>query len=264
MASAAVDLAQPLLESSPVGTAPPPGEVFHAVYAAPACDVYSRARENSATKSPTVIHLDLEAGACLEKKERESRREVKRSLVALTMALGLLVGSLINLAGFGGENLFMILLRMRHNIDVFESCRAKIFTVVFWGCFTMLSLFAIRSIVLTMLEKILQNLYADHKLKYPHGTVKSAENEKNFTWATWICGGDTDEEDHVTLSLDYLDDKFLLSTLIGSSLIGVITNVWAGSYYPGIGEMLGTIAVIGIDKCLMRKKKKRFYEKGSV
>ena len=106
------DLAQPLLGVAPKDGVPPPAEVFHAVYVAPELGTYPRAGIDHSTKSPTVIRLDLEAGE--ERKERENRREVKRSLVTMTMVLGFFVGLLINLAGFGGENLFMIVLGLRN------------------------------------------------------------------------------------------------------------------------------------------------------
>lgn len=253
------DLAQPLLGVSTPGGMPPPQEAFHAVYVAPGCGTHPRASKDSPTKPPTVIHLDLEAG--VDRKERENRREVKRSLVAITMVLGFFVGLLINLAGFGGENLFMIVLGLRNGIDIHESCRAKIYTIAFWSAFTIVSLLVVRSVILTLLEKILKSLYEDHKGKCPNdNSTKHPENNKTSAWVTWICDVGDEEEDSVSLSLDYLDDKFLLATLIGSSLVGCITNLWMGMYYPGIGEILGTILVIGLDSCIMKKKKKRFYE----
>ena len=157
------DLAQPLLGVSIPGGMPPPPEVFHAIYVAPGCGTHPRTSKDSPTKSPTVIHLDLEAG--VGRKERENRRDVKRSLATITMVLGFFVGLLINLAGFGGENLFMIVLGLRNGIGFNESCRAKINTIAFWSTFTIVSLLVVRSVILTMLEKILKSLHADHKGK---------------------------------------------------------------------------------------------------
>ena len=77
------DLAQPLLGVASKDGVPPPAEVFHAIYVAPELGTYPRAGIDQSTKSPTVIHLDLEAGE--ERKERENRRDVKRSLVAMTL-----------------------------------------------------------------------------------------------------------------------------------------------------------------------------------
>lgn len=186
----------------------------------------------------------------------------------MTMVLGFFVGLLINLAGFGGENLFMIVLGLRNGIDIQESCRARIYTIAFWGTFTIVSLLIVRSVILTLLEKILRSLHADHKGKCPNN--KSANNPENkkvsstgSTWATWICDVDDEEENLVSLCLDYLDDKFLLATLMGSSLVGCITNLWMGLYYAGLGEFLGTAVIAGLDKFILRKKKKRFYEEQS-
>lgn len=259
-----VDLAQPLLGVATPGVMSPPPEVFHAIYVAPGCGTQPRASMNSPTKSPTVIHLDLEAG--MERKERKKRREVKRSLVTMTMVLGFFVGILINLAGFGGENLFMIVLGLRNGIDIQESCRARIYTIAFWGTFTIVSLLIVRSVILKLLEKILRSLHADHKGKCPNNkSTSNPENNKvsSSTWATWICDVDDEEENLVTLCLDYLDDKFLLATLMGSSLVGCITNLWMGLYYAGLGEFLGTVVIAGLDKFILRKKKKRFYEEQS-
>ena len=261
------DLAQPLLGVSTPGVMPPPPEVFHAIFVAPGCGAHPRARKDLPTKSPTVIHLDLEAGACMERKEREDRREVKKSLVTITMVLGFFVGLLINLAGFGGENLFMIVLGLKNGIGIHESCRAKIYTIAFWSTFTIVSLLVVRSVILTMLEKILKALHANHKEKCPNDkSTKSPENKKDSTstWATWICNAGNDEEDLASLCLDYLDDKFLLATLIGSSLVGCITNLWIGLYYAGLGELLGTVVIAGLDRCIMKEKKKRFYEELSL
>ena len=259
------DLAQPLLGVSIPGGMPPPPEVFHAIYVAPGCGTHPRTSKDSPTKSPTVIHLDLEAG--VGRKELENRRDVKRSLATITMVLGFFVGLLINLAGFGGENLFMIVLGLRNGIGFNESCRAKIYTIAFWSTFTIVSLLVVRSVILTMLEKILKSLHADHKGKcHNDKSTKRPENKKvsTSTWATWICDAGNDEEDLASLCLDYLDDKFLLATLIGSSLVGCITNLWMGLYYAGLGELLGTVVIAGLDRCIMKKKKKRFYEEQSL
>ena len=240
------------------GTVPPPPEVFHAVYVAPPA-IRSPGENDPSSKTPTVIYLDLEAGQ--DRKEREKRREVKRLLVAITMALGFCLGLLINLAGFGGEQLFMVLLGLRNGIDLCDNFRAKIVTIAFWSTFTIASLLVVRTVVLTMLEKILQALYANSKAS-DHTTTKSTDSSKetNIKFAPWMFGDD-DKQDDVSHSLDYLDDKFLLATCIGSSLIGCLTNLYIGLYWSFIGQLVGTLAVVGIDKFIMKKRKSRFYEK---
>ena len=239
------------------GTVPPPPEVFHAVYVAPTISFPNE--DNPSSKTPTVIHLDLEAGQ--DRKEREKRREVKKLLVAITMALGFCVGLLINLAGFGGEQLFMILLGLRNGINLCDNLRARIVTIAFWCTFTIVSLLIVRSVVLTMLEKILQALYANRKASdLPTTKPIDGSKEKDVTCVSWIFGDD-DKQDDVSHSLDYLDDKFLLATMIGSSLIGCLTNLYIGLYWPFIGQLVGTLVIVGVDKCTMKKKKGRFYEK---
>ena len=252
------DLAEPLLGiPACTGIVPPPPEVFHAVYFAPPA-ISSPDEDDPSSKTPTVIYPDLEAGQ--ERKEREKRREVKRLLVAITMALGFCVGLLINLAGFGGEQLFMILLGLRNGIDLCDNLRAKIVTIAFWSTFTIASLLVVRSVVLTMLEKILQALYANSKASDLPTKSTNSSKETDVTCASWMLGDDNTQDD-VSHSLDYLDDKFLLATCIGSSLIGCLTNLYIGLYWSFIGQLVGTLAVVGIDKCIMKKKKGRFYEK---
>ena len=251
--STAGNLTEPLLG---IPTVPPPPEVFHAVYVAPA--ISSPGEDNPSSQTPTVIHLDLEAGQ--DRKEREKRREVKKLLVAITMALGFCVGLLINLAGFGGEQLFMILLGLRNGINLCDNLRARIVTIAFWCTFTIVSLLVVRSVVLTMLEKILQALYANRKASDLPTKSTDNSNATDATCVSWIFGDD-DKQDDVSHSLDYLDDKFLLATCIGSSLIGCLTNLYIGLYWPFIGQLVGTLVIVGIDKCIMKKKKGRFYEK---
>merc|ERR1719183_1864089 len=252
------DLAEPLLGiPACTGIVPPPPEVFHAVNVAPPA-IGSPGEGDPSCKTPTVIYPDLEAGQ--ERKEREKRREVKRLLVAITMALGFCVGLLINLAGFGGEQLFMILLGLRNGIDLCDNLRAKIVTIAFWSTFTIASLLVVRSVVLTMLEKILQALYANSKASDLPTKSTDSSKETDVTCASWMFGDDNTQDD-VSHSLDYLDDKFLLATCIGSSLIGCLTNLYIGLYWSFIGQLVGTLAVVGIDKCIMKKKKGRFYEK---
>ena len=251
--STAGNLTEPLLG---IPTVPPPPEVFHAVYVAPA--ISSPGEDNPSSQTPTVIHLDLEAGQ--DRKEREKRREVKKLLVAITMALGFCVGLLINLAGFGGEQLFMILLGLRNGINLCDNLRARIVTIAFWCTFTIVSLLIVRSVVLTMLEKILQALYANRKASDLPTKSTDNSNATDATCVSWIFGDD-DKQDDVSHSLDYLDDKFLLATCIGSSLIGCLTNLYIGLYWPFIGQLVGTLVIVGIDKCIMKKKKGRFYEK---
>ena len=251
--STAGNLTEPLLG---IPTVPPPPEVFHAVYVAPA--ISSPGEDNPSSQTPTVIHLDLEAGQ--DRKEREKRREVKKLLVAITMALGFCVGLLINLAGFGGEQLFMILLGLRNGINLCDNLRARIVTIAFWCTFTIVSLLVVRSVVLTMLEKILQALYANRKASDLPTKSTDNSNATDATCVSWIFGDD-DKQDDVSHSLDYLDDKFLLATMIGSSLIGCLTNLYIGLYWPFIGQLVGTLVIVGVDKCTMKKKKGRFYEK---
>jgi hypothetical protein len=155
----------------------------------------------------------------------------------------------------------MILLGLRNGIDLCENLRAKIVTIAFWSTFTIVSLLIVRSVVLTMLEKILQALYANCKgSDLPTTKSTDSSKEMNATCVSWRFGDD-DKQDDVSHSLDYLDDKFLLATCIGSSLIGCLTNLYIGLYWPFIGQLVGTLAVVGIDKCIMKKKKGRFYEK---
>jgi len=142
-------------------------------------------------------------------------------------------------------------------IDLYENRKDMILTVAFWSTMTITLFLFTRFLVLSMMQKILEGLRNNRK-----STVETTEEEGVSVCACPVFK-DTDaeeEEDEVSSNLDYLDDRFLISTLLGSSCIGIITNVYMKLYLSGIGQLLGLAAVVAVDYCLIRNGKKKYYE----
>lgn len=161
-----------------------------------------------------------------------------------------------NLAGFGGESLFVTIANAK-GIDLYENRKDMILTVAFWSTFTITLLLFTRFLVLSMMQKILEGLRSNRR-----STLKNTEKKGVSVSACpfFEDGGAEEEKDEVCSNLDYLDDRFLLSTLLGSSCIGIITNVYMKLYLSGIGQLLGLAAVVAVDYCLIRNGKKKYYE----
>ena len=163
-----------------------------------------------------------------------------------------------NLAGFGGESLFVTIASAKGK-NLYEDQKAMMLTIAFWSVSTIVLLLSTRFLVLSLLEKILQSL-SSNKEKWSVGKKKEETSTHPNAYSFFGDGEGEDENNEVSSNLDYLDDRFLLATLIGSCFIGIITNVYMKLYLSGVGELLGMAVVVAIDYCLIRKSKKRYYE----